>query len=638
MNGYDPNFDTGKVYTIIEASTAYFEAFGPVLRALQAKGDSVPFQEYLLRYSREIAPPKYLTQGTDSWGMTPAFKGTLTRHVNILDTWQTTETFGENADDSQLEALKQVLTKEFAIVQGPPGTGKTYIGLQAAKLMLANNAPVPILCVCYTNHALDQFLEGIFPFEEDIVRLGGRSKSELMLEECSLHSERWEMALPSHFYGQRKEFTMQLDDLKHGIEVIAQKLGAKYADLEYMATVFKDHQIDSLSTGPGATVDRSRLVQAWLTDREKPRKIAPANNNNVNNTNQRVDNGNQEAEVNGEEDDEEQRDEEVDEDELAEILGERDAELDPNQPIEDDVVEWQEADVNEQEIDEFEGQTLDELVQGVAHVTNLWTLDMVVRKSIHNKMMKFRRSVLNEQMAMLSQRYYSKCRELKELRNTRVMAILREAKVIGMTTTAAAKNVDLLRALKPKIVIVEEAAEVLEAHIITALTKDTEHLILIGDHQQLRPSTAVYALSKKYNLDVSLFERMTKNDVPFKRLSTQRRMRPEISKLISSLYPQLTDHPSVLTHPQQVIGISKNLFFIDHKVFESTSAETTSRFNEHEVMLVANLCLYLVQQGYNPEKVTVLTMYIQHLFRVKEQLRQNAEANPGTLLAPLFEL
>ena len=56
--------------------------------------------------------------------------------------------------------------------------------------------------------------------------------------------------------------------------------------------------------------------------------------------------------------------------------------------------------------------------------------------------------------------------------------------------------------------MIEEAAEILEAHIVTALPKNIEHLILIGDHQQLKPSPTVYELAKKYNLDTSLFERM----------------------------------------------------------------------------------------------------------------------------------
>lgn len=64
------------------------------------------------------------------------------------------------------------------------------------------------------------------------------------------------------------------------------------------------------------------------------------------------------------------------------------------------------------------------------------------------------------------------------------------------------------------LVIVEEAAEIFEAHIVTALTKKCSQLILIGDHQQLRPSPNVYELEREYNLDISLFERLIFNGVP----------------------------------------------------------------------------------------------------------------------------
>ncbi len=47
--------------------------------------------------------------------------------------------------------------------------------------------------------------------------------------------------------------------------------------------------------------------------------------------------------------------------------------------------------------------------------------------------------------------------------------MLREANVVGMTTTGAAKYRNVLRQLKPRIVLVEEAAEILEQHVLTAL-------------------------------------------------------------------------------------------------------------------------------------------------------------------------
>ena len=75
----------------------------------------------------------------------------------------------------------------------------------------------------------------------------------------------------------------------------------------------------------------------------------------------------------------------------------------------------------------------------------------------------------------------------------------------------AAKHRKLLHRIKPKITIVEEAAEVLESHIVTALTGGCKHLILIGDHKQLRPKPTVFQLGLDYQLDISLFERMVEN-------------------------------------------------------------------------------------------------------------------------------
>ena len=46
----------------------------------------------------------------------------------------------------------------------------------------AGPRPPPILVLCVTNHALDQVLEGILPFESSVVRVGGRSKSVALKE------------------------------------------------------------------------------------------------------------------------------------------------------------------------------------------------------------------------------------------------------------------------------------------------------------------------------------------------------------------------------------------------------------------------------------------------------------------------
>jgi hypothetical protein len=60
--------------------------------------------------------------------------------------------------------------------------------------------------------------------------------------------------------------------------------------------------------------------------------------------------------------------------------------------------------------------------------------------------------------------------------------IIKSKKIIGCTTTAAAKYRDALNEAECGVVLVEEAGEILEAHVLTALSRATKQLILIGDH------------------------------------------------------------------------------------------------------------------------------------------------------------
>ncbi len=96
----------------------------------------------------------------------------------------------------------------------------------------------------------------------------------------------------------------------------------------------------------------------------------------------------------------------------------------------------------------------------------------------------------------------------KSIEEEKKLAVLREKKIVGMTITGAAINSSLIQKLGPKIVLVEEAAEILEPCLISAISRSTEHLILIGDHKQLRPSVDTYTLKINCNFDVSMMERL----------------------------------------------------------------------------------------------------------------------------------
>ena len=97
----------------------------------------------------------------------------------------------KDLDEAQRKAVLSCFDRSLTIIQGPPGTGKTFIGALIFDILLTvqkmqrprtlipwHNIGKPIILVCYTNHALDQFLEKIEPYTKDIIRLGGRSKVE----------------------------------------------------------------------------------------------------------------------------------------------------------------------------------------------------------------------------------------------------------------------------------------------------------------------------------------------------------------------------------------------------------------------------------------------------------------------------
>ena len=171
--------------------------------------------------------------------------------------------------------------------------------------------------------------------------------------------------------------------------------------------------------------------------------------------------------------------------------------------------------------------------------------------------------------------------------------LLKTSHIIAMTTTGRAKYGNLLQKVNFPIIIVEEAAEVFESHIIASLSQNTRHIILIGDHEQLRPNPAVYDLSFKFNLSMSLFERLIKNEIKHSTLEVQRRMRPEIAEVVRFIYPNLKDHESVTKYPN-IKGIASNLFFYDHQYPENSNDLMMSKVNQKEAEFIVRFTWYLL--------------------------------------------
>ena len=250
----------------------------------------------------------------------------------------------------------------------------------------------------------------------------------------------------------------------------------------------------------------------------------------------------------------------------------------------------------------------------------LWSLPISERWKLYRRWVHKYKLRLQRNVSLRMADYDRLARVLAEAKERESLYLMRRAKVVGMTTTGAAKHASMLRQLQPPIIIVEEAAEVLEAHIVASLTPSCQHLILIGDHQQLRPNPTVYELAKNYNLDVSLFERLIKNKIAFSKLEIQHRMRPEISKLlVPHIYSELVDHDSV-THYPTIRGVQANMYFVDHNRMEDEVADGNSKVNNHEASFLVEFCRYLIKQEYKPSQITILTTYSGQLFAFKKKM------------------
>ena len=191
------NLNPRLTYKMLESS-AYFEPYKHVLlRIKDPEFKDIPFKQYLVRQNdTEVLQhqpnyARYLPNQEAVYDLTALMKPgyeEMGKGINILnDKWKNEEYIALNG--SQLKAVKSALFHELSVIQGPPGTGKTYIALKVVQCLLDNSklwfgdrtTGSPILVICYKNHALDQFLEGILPMAPGkVVRIGGRSKSKIL--------------------------------------------------------------------------------------------------------------------------------------------------------------------------------------------------------------------------------------------------------------------------------------------------------------------------------------------------------------------------------------------------------------------------------------------------------------------------
>jgi hypothetical protein len=481
-------------------------------------------------------------------------------------------------DEGQCKALLAGLSREFALIQGPPGTGKSYVGTQLVRVLLANKAKAalgPVIVICHTNHALDQFLEHLIAAGiEDIVRIGGNDKSTLLesknlhtISRQSLKSRPQTQALTLAFKAKELGEKVLLNHLKSASRIqipdwcsLRDHLHRNYVEIyeQFLFSIRNESKT------------RSKLApfDLWLAQCEKgsvgPKKSFTSSK-------------------------------------LETVLS-----------------------VAKQNVYHL---ALEDRSMLVNHWTNEITGEIVREMSDSLRDIEDSKSTISLVHEDINRR------------------ILGSAGVIGLTTTGLAKNASVLRSIKAKVVVCEEAAEVLEAHMLGTFMPSVQHLILIGDHEQLRPQIRNYDIfsnesnrGKQYQLDRSLFERLAgqstgQHQIPITQLNVQRRMRPEISRLIrETLYPRLVDHPDTKSLPN-VPGMRKNVFWYHHTNPEASPQYDTdgkSHSNDFEVQMTTALVRHIVRQGvYKSSEIVVLTPYAGQLRKLQRTLSRSFEVILG---------
>ena len=487
-------------------------------------------------------------------------------------------------DDGQAVALYENLNRRIAFTQGPPGTGKTFLGVAEAEVILKSQSHEhrkPIVVVCMTNHALDDFLASLLKRNiNKVVRLGTRSSCD-WIERFLLHTVSRRVKANSDERRDRFEARSQADSLT--------MLGMEWAE--------------ELSTEPGI-----RCLQAYLVKdhQEIAKQFEYLDRVSVRETDYRlltrssagyafkywITGGDLES--------------------IAALISNPSAAT-------GEVPKKSDIDAHASVL-----KVLERFKTNIADVSepsqHIWNRDLPERHELLRQWLaKIDGWSLCEAFAEIHRRHQLARTSLRR-HNQRLDArsvLEQKIDIVALTATGCARNWEFLEMLKPHTFLMEEASELTEASTIAALVPSAQHLIQIGDPQQLRPHISLRPLCKEYDdryrLDESLFERLMPT-ISFSRLNTQRRAHPDLADLLrSGDYPYLIDHPSTEDRPEAP-GLKSRIYWVHHDVNEDvpdpSSPMAKSHSNRYEAQFISSAVRYLIERhGYRYNTITILTPY-----------------------------
>lgn len=646
-------------------SPTYYRAYGPILKALQKQDpDSLSFKDELVNLKQPTAADFITSQSTVK--ISPILSEDVLSRVEESSLTQRLRSLTSGSlsshtifDESQDKAIAETLKHKIGIVQGPPGTGKTFIGIKLTEILLSLSTKPsgPILVLTYKNHALDEFVKALIEAGcENIIRVGGSSKDPT-LNSRNLNSKEREEKTSKALLQQIRQAQQELSEAEDEVKDAFAKLSkARILSLESFVSFvngkqladflmlcpwqfgFRGPQKKQLAASKSAQV---RMITAGLsyedikkaaensTGSELQTVISEAldlwkpNPASVKTFEQSLSTAlnwmSHDAAFRN--DDQNEDVDSGDEKEVADKQNERMAAMNDGRSINLNHMLRFDSAASQDDIKLFScaPELLQNLPTGVFNsIRDLWKLK-------EEDKIKLVQCMIFENFQKASENFKEKlivfeqfCSAHEELRNQHKADILKRSSVVAMTITGASINYDLLQQLQPSIVLVEEAAELLESQLVAALGSWTKQLILIGDHKQLRPSVECYTLARDYNMDLSMMERLILNGFKYSTLLKQNRMRPEFAGLLKDIYPHLQSNLERVGKNEAPSCIAHSMYFWHH---DDKETEARSFINEAEAARAMKLALFLVQQGTEPRKITILAAYLGQTSFIRKQMR-----------------
>jgi len=116
-----------------------------------------------------------------------------------------------------------------------------------------------------------------------------------------------------------------------------------------------------------------------------------------------------------------------------------------------------------------------------------------------------------------------------------------------------------------------------------------------------------------------MMERLINNQLPFSTLEMQNRQRIEFADLLLDIYPDLKTNHERIKNNTPAKCLEKSYFFWHHTEAESKDRSVN---NKEEAKRAVKLALFLVQQGYEADKITILAMYRGQTALIRQTMRE----------------